>query len=98
MHSTEYGKVVGFETMPADYQTDYKLHLGIGELKHNLNLLCLNQPLKNQADSLLNYKICKLISIGGFSKVYLLRDLRTGDFMAGKFINKQSANLDLVQN
>lgn len=32
MHSTYYSRVIGFETTPADYQIDYKLHLGIGEL------------------------------------------------------------------
>jgi serine/threonine protein kinase len=48
--------------------------------------------------SVLNYKICKLISVGGFSKVYLLRDLTNGQFRAGKFIAKQKTNQQMVEN
>jgi len=47
---------------------------------------------------LLNYKICKLLSEGGFSKVYLMRNHQDGQFVAGKFILKQSTNSELVHN
>lgn len=36
------------------------------------------------------------MAVGGFAKVYLLRDLRTGAFEAGKFILKENANTKLI--
>ena len=67
-------------------------------MDRDINLSCFYKQGKYPLESLLNYKICKLISVGGFSKVYLLRNLTTGDFLTGKFILKEDANLDLVTN
>lgn len=35
------------------------------------------------------YKICKCLAIGGFSKVYLVRNLRDGQFYAMKVMLKK---------
>jgi len=40
----------------------------------------------------INYKICKCLAIGGFSKVYLSRSYVDGKFYAIKFIKKLSDN------
>lgn len=35
------------------------------------------------------YEMLKCIGVGGFSKVYLCRDRRDGEFYAAKFMQKQ---------
>jgi serum/glucocorticoid-regulated kinase 2 len=42
----------------------------------------------------------KCIGVGGFSKVYLSRDKRDGEFYAAKFIDKEkvSGKMDLIYN
>ena len=41
------------------------------------------------------YKLCKSLSSGGFSRVYLVRNLLTGKFYAAKFMEKSSqVNID----
>jgi serine/threonine protein kinase len=96
--SGELKLIVGFQTETGDYELDYRLENGLGELQTPLLLGCVVKIAAREGHSLLNYKLCKLISTGGFSKVYLLRDLRSGAFCAGKFISKEGANTDLVLN
>lgn len=90
--------IVGFQTATGDYELDFRLENGLGELERAVELSCLVRAAGREGASLLNYKLCRLISTGGFSKVYLLRDLRSGQFCAGKFISKEGANTALVLN
>ncbi len=45
-----------------------------------------------------NYKICKCLAIGGFSKVYLVRCLRDGQFYAMKVMLKKIINETQKEN
>jgi serum/glucocorticoid-regulated kinase 2 len=44
------------------------------------------------------YKICKCLAIGGFSKVYLVRSLRDGQFYAMKVMLKKFISENQKEN
>ena len=94
----EYNNILGFETQPQDYLLDYKLENGLGMLTEPINLTLFLKDTRHGPTSLLHYKICKLVSEGGFSKVYLLRNHETGEFVVGKFMLRQGNSREMVGN
>ena len=80
-------RFIGFETENNDYAVDYQLQNQIGEVEKCLKLRLFQ---KEHKQGLSKYKICKCLSIGGFSKVFLLRSKVDGEFHAGKFIEKNT--------
>ena len=74
----ECSNILGFEASPKNYKIDFMLEKGIGQLNANLNLSLFLKTAQQPNPSLLDYKICRLIAEGGFSKVYLLRNNQTG--------------------
>jgi serine/threonine protein kinase len=50
----------------------------------------MNQFNEISYHKLNKYKICKPLSSGGFSRVYLVRNLENGEFYAAKFMDKCS--------
>lgn len=82
----ETGKVIGFESVDNNTLIDYKIAIGCGSLEQKLALNCLRYV---EEAGLKRYKICKCLAIGGFSKVYLVRNLRDGKFYAMKVMLKR---------
>lgn len=79
-------EVVGFETVDSDLLLDYQISIGKGSLTRKTSFNCLEYIAKGK---LKRYKICKCLAIGGFSKVYLVRNLRDGNFYAMKVMLKK---------
>lgn len=78
--------VVGFETIDEDLLLDYQISIGQGILSRKTAFNCLEYIAEGR---LKKYKICKCLAIGGFSKVYLVRCLRDGQFYAMKVMLKR---------
>lgn len=79
-------QVVGFETVDANLLLDYQISIGKGVLSTKASFNCLEYV---QEGRLKKYKIYKCLAIGGFSKVYLVRNLRDGNFYAMKVMLKK---------
>ena len=78
-----------FSSEDKDFYFDYLLQENIGFLKDHKRLIYFyTDPSIPDKGMISSYKLCECLSVGGFSKVYLLRSLRTGEFFAGKFIHK----------
>ena len=84
-------KVIGFESVDGDILLDYQIALGEGILTRKISFNCL-EYLDESESKLRRYKICKCLAIGGFSKVYLVRSLRDGQFYAMKVMLKKFIN------
>jgi serum/glucocorticoid-regulated kinase 2 len=80
------GQVMGFESIDQDILLDYQISLGQGVLGRNASFNCLEYVAEGR---LKKYRICKCLAIGGFSKVYLVRSLRDGQFYAMKVMLKR---------
>lgn len=78
--------VVGFESMDDDLILDYQISIGKGILSKKTVFNCIEYVAEGR---LKKYKICKCLAIGGFSKVYLVRSLRDGQFYAMKVMLKK---------
>lgn len=72
--------------MDSDLLLDYQISIGKGELTRKISFNCIEYIPKGR---LKRYKICKCLAIGGFSKVYLVRNLRDGKFYAMKVMLKK---------
>lgn len=79
-------RIVGFQSAPSDIPLDYRLSMENGELSKSLQLECV---LYSDAPQLGRYQIIKCLAIGGFSKVYLVRSLLDGRFLAMKVMDKR---------
>ena len=79
-------QIVGFETIDQDILLDYQISIGQGILARKTSFNCLEFMAEGR---LKKYKICKCLAIGGFSKVYLVRSLRDGQFYAMKVMLKK---------
>ena len=63
------------ETVNNDWLADYKLQSGVGWIRNDLALKSvLRKNTNDVALGIDNYSILKCIGVGGFSKVYLVRD------------------------
>lgn len=79
-------QIVGFESIDEDLLLDYQISIGQGTLSRKTSFNCLELVTEGR---LKKYKICKCLAIGGFSKVYLVRSLRDGQFYAMKVMLKK---------
>lgn len=79
-------QIVGFESMDEDLILDYQISIGKGILNKKTAFNCIEYVAEGR---LKKYKICKCLAIGGFSKVYLVRSLRDGQFYAMKVMLKK---------
>ncbi len=79
-------QVVGFESVDYDLLLDYQISIGKGEVKQKTSFNCLEYVPEGR---LKKYKIYKCLAIGGFSKVYLVRNLKDGNFYAMKVMLKK---------
>ena len=80
-------KIAYFETINQDYITDYKLQMGVGWVRGNCQLRCiLRKKGEDFPTGIEAYSVLKCVGVGGFSKVYLVRDRSEGTFYAAKFI------------
>jgi len=61
----------------------------VGWIRTDITLKCiLKKTHRERPIGIDSYKILKCIGVGGFSKVYLVRDKIDGTFHAAKFIEK----------
>ncbi len=65
---------------------DYQISIGKGTMDSKESFNCLEYIPEGR---LKKYKIYKCLAIGGFSKVYLVRNLRDGSFYAMKVMLKK---------
>lgn len=65
---------------------DYQISIGKGVLTEKATFNCLEYVPEGR---LKKYKIYKCLAIGGFSKVYLVRNLKDGNFYAMKVMLKK---------
>jgi serine/threonine protein kinase len=72
--------------MDSDILLDFQMCIGKGTLTRKTSFNCLEYIPEGK---LKKYKICKCLAIGGFSKVYLVRSLRDGNFYAMKVMLKK---------
>ena len=79
-------QVVGFESIDQDLLLDYQISIGQGILSRKTSFNCIEYQAEGR---LKKYKICKCLAIGGFSKVYLVRCQRDGQFYAMKVMLKR---------
>lgn len=79
-------QVIGFETIDYNLLLDYQISIGKGVLTEKTSFNCLEFVPEGR---LKKYKICKCLAIGGFSKVYLVRNLKDGNFYAMKVMAKK---------
>ena len=79
-------QIVGFESIDQDILLDYQVSIGQGLLTRKTSFNCLEYMPEGK---LKRYKVCKCLAIGGFSKVYLVRSLRDGQFYAMKVMLKR---------
>ena len=82
---------------------DYLFQQGIGVLNTDITIsykFCEQQIIETH--DINAYQVRECISIGGFSKVYIVRSKKTGKFFIGKFIDKNLSNnrklVDMVVN
>lgn len=79
--------MVGFESAHRDLLLDYRISIGEGTLEaEKMSFNCIEFVGEGR---LKKYQICKCLAIGGFSKVYLVRSLKDGQFYAMKVMLKQ---------
>ena len=88
-------QVVGFESIDQDILLDYQVSIGQGVLSRKTSFNCLEYMAEGR---LKRYKICKCLAIGGFSKVYLVRSLRDGQFYAMKVMLKRFISENQKEN
>ena len=79
-------EVIGFESIDSDLLLDYQISIGKGKLSRKTSFNCLEYVSEGK---LKKYRICKCLAIGGFSKVYLVRSQRDGQFYAMKVMLKK---------
>ena len=79
-------QIIGFQSIDQDLLLDYQVSIGQGVLTKKTSFNCLEYVADGR---LKKYKICKCLAIGGFSKVYLVRNLRDGQFYAMKVMLKR---------
>lgn len=79
-------QVVGFESVDFNLLLDYQISIGKGILTDKTSFNCLEYVPEGR---LKKYKIYKCLAIGGFSKVYLVRNLKDGNFYAMKVMLKK---------
>lgn len=60
----------------------------MGNITESYSLRYEQLNSKLDESSLEDYKIYKCLSVGGFSKVFLVRSKKSGKFFAAKFIEK----------
>ena len=88
-------QVVGFESIDHDVLLDFQISIGQGVLVRKASFNCLEFVGEGR---LKKYKICKCLAIGGFSKVYLVRSLRDGQFYAMKVMLKRFISENQKEN
>jgi serine/threonine protein kinase len=88
-------QIIGFESIDQDLLLDYQVSIGQGILSKKTSFNCLEYVADGR---LKKYKICKCLAIGGFSKVYLVRSLRDGQFYAMKVMLKRFISDNQKQN
>ena len=88
-------QVVGFESIDQDLLLDYQISIGQGVLSKKTSFNCLQYIVEGR---LKRYKVCKCLAIGGFSKVYLVRSLRDGQFYAMKVMLKRFISENQKEN
>lgn len=88
-------QIIGFESIDQDILLDYQVSIGQGVLSKKTSFNCLEYISDGR---LKKYKICKCLAIGGFSKVYLVRSLRDGQFYAMKVMLKRFISENQKEN
>ena len=88
-------QIVGFESIDQDLLLDYQISIGQGVLTRKTSFNCLEYIAEGR---LKRYKICKCLAIGGFSKVYLVRSLKDGQFYAMKVMLKRFISENQKEN
>lgn len=79
--------VVGFASTHNDLLLDYRISIGDGRLEaEKMGFRCVEYCAEER---LKQYEVVKCLAIGGFSKVYLVRSLKDGQFYAMKVMLKQ---------
>lgn len=81
--------------MDSDLLLDYQISIGKGELTKKTSFNCLEFM---EEGKLKRYKVYKCLAIGGFSKVYLVRSLRDGNFYAMKVMLKKFISSSQKEN
>jgi serum/glucocorticoid-regulated kinase 2 len=87
--------VVGFASADGDLLLDYQISIGQGYLAAKTAFNCIEFVPEGR---LSRYRICKCLAIGGFSKVYLVRSLRDGQFYAMKVMLKRFISENQKEN
>ena len=94
-------KIAYFSSTTGDLLSDYKLQTSEGWIRSKASFkVVLKSTNFLNASGLSSYEMLKSIGVGGFSKVFLCRDRRDGEFYAAKFVEKRKllGKEDLIEN